>query len=138
MSSSFFTRDNVNVDISHLCDLECPKCQRWTQYRKYKKKVPGKNLPLDDLDKLISHFRNINFCGQYSDPILHPQIHEMLSMCYQKTNVMVHTASSVKSIEWYTEAFKANPLARWIFSIDGLPDQSSLYRINNNDQVMSH
>ena len=41
-------------------------------------------------------------------------------------------ASSAKSKEWYIEAFKANPNAVWCFGIDGLPEESKIYRINQD------
>jgi hypothetical protein len=97
------------------------------------KKVPGEDISLKEFEKVIKHFKKINFCGQYSDPVHHPNFIEMLKMCY-KNNIqtIVHNASSAKSKEWYVEAFKSNIKARWVFGIDGLPETSCLYRVNQD------
>ena len=34
--------------------------------------------------------------------------------------------------DWYIKAFEANPEAKWTFGIDGLPDESCMYRINQD------
>jgi MoaA/NifB/PqqE/SkfB family radical SAM enzyme len=97
------------------------------------KKVPGEDMSMNDFQKVIKHFEKINFCGQYSDPVHHPKFIEMLKMCYKNnTQTIVHNASSAKSKEWYIEAFKANVNARWVFGIDGLPETSCLYRVNQD------
>ena len=41
-------------------------------------------------------------------------------------------SSSTKSKEWYIKAFKANKNARWVFGIDGLPEQSHNYRVHQD------
>lgn len=39
-------------------------------------------------------------------------------------------------MEWYIKAFQANPKARWFFGIDGTPDVSHKYRINQDGQKL--
>ena len=46
--------------------------------------------------------------------------------------VEIHTAASQKSKAWYIKCFKANPLAEWLFGIDGLPEESHNYRIHQD------
>jgi sulfatase maturation enzyme AslB (radical SAM superfamily) len=50
--------------------------------------------------------------------------------------VEIHTAASQKSKAWYIKCFKANPLAEWLFGIDGLPEESNLYRINQDGEKL--
>ena len=129
----FFNRKALNIDITHRCSLECMRCQRTTRFVSKGKKVPGEDMPLKEFEKVIKYFKKINFCGQYSDPVHHPNFIEMLKMCY-KNNIetIIHNASSAKPKDWYIEAFKANIDARWIFGIDGLPETSCLYRVNQD------
>jgi MoaA/NifB/PqqE/SkfB family radical SAM enzyme len=130
---TFFNRRGVNIDISHRCALECLRCQRTRYYTSQNKKVPGEDMSVDDFKKVIKFFNKINFCGQYSDPVHHPKFIEFLQMTYKNKNeVMIHNASSSKTKEWYIKAFQANPNARWVFGIDGLPEQSHLYRKNQD------
>lgn len=129
----FFHRRGVNLDISFRCALECLRCQRTMYYTSQGKKVIGEDLSLVDFEKIIKHFNHLNFCGQYSDPVHHPKFLEMLEMTVKyKNEVVIHNASSAKSKDWYIKAFKSNPNARWVFGIDGLPEESCLYRVNQD------
>jgi MoaA/NifB/PqqE/SkfB family radical SAM enzyme len=124
------SRRSINLDITYRCTLECPKCLR--------RSVPTNNLgdlSLESFNKIISHFDQIEFCGQISDPIFHPQFIEFLKLTTNK-RVFVHTAASHKSMDWYMDAFSANKNAIWEFGIDGLPQDSHKYRINQNGEYL--
>lgn len=134
---TFFKRRRLNIDITHRCALECPNCQRQTQFTSKGIKVPGYDMTMDDFIKITSFFKSINFSGQLSDPVHHPKFIEILEYCYKnKIEAIVHNASSLKPHHWYIKAFKANPLAKWIFGIDGLPEQSHTYRINQDGKKL--
>jgi MoaA/NifB/PqqE/SkfB family radical SAM enzyme len=128
--STILDRKSINLDITHRCTLECPKCLR--------RSVPTNNLgdlSLESFNKIISHFDQIEFCGQISDPIFHPQCIEFLKLTKDK-RVFVHTAASHKPMDWYRDAFLANKNATWEFGIDGLPQDSPKYRINQNGEYL--
>jgi len=36
-------------------------------------------------------------------------------------------------MHWYESAFESNPNAEWHFGLDGLPEESHLYRINQDE-----
>ena len=48
----------------------------------------------------------------------------------------MHNASSQKPMKWYIKAFQAHPRAKWIFAIDGLPEESNMYRINQDGEKL--
>ena len=124
------SRKSINIDITYRCTLECPKCLR--------RFIPTNNLDdlsLENFKKIIKHFDQIEFCGQISDPIFHPQFIEFLKLTTNK-RVFVHTAASHKSMDWYMDAFSANKNAIWEFGIDGLPQDSHKYRINQNGEYL--
>ena len=133
-SIKFFNRTiGLNADITFRCPLECPSCQRQFAFKERGKPVHGHDISLDDIKKLAKHFKGIDFCGQLSYPVHHPKFIEILKYLYDnKVYVSVHNASSAKPKSWYIKAFKAHPKAEWIFGIDGLPEQSHLYRKNQN------
>ena len=54
----------------------------------------------------------------------------------KRIKVEINTAASQKSKAWYIKCFKANPLAEWLFGIDGLPEESNLYRINQDGEKL--
>jgi len=134
---NFISRKSINVDITHRCPLECPRCQRHRQFTRHGLKVHGRDLPLKDFNKIIKKFSGINFCGQLSDPVHHPKFITMLKMVYENSNSChVHHATGYKKMEWYIKAFQANPKACWWFGIDGTPDVSHKYRINQDGQKL--
>lgn len=135
----FYKRPHgLNIDITHRCPLECPRCQRQTGFLNHGKKVHGYDLDLSDIEKLAKFYHTFDFCGQLSDPVHHPKFIEILKILRKhdcKANV--HNASSAKSMKWYIEAFKAYPEnAKWIFAIDGLPEESHNYRVNQDGKKM--
>ena len=133
----FISRETVNLDGTHRCSLLCPNCPRQTKFTDFGKKVPGEDLPLKDYDKIIKYFGHISFEGQYSDPVHHPKFIEMLKRCYNnKVYATIQHASAAKPFSWYIEAFRANPNAKWRFSIDGLPKDSHKYRINQDGEKL--
>ena len=138
-SLAFFNRKNkgINIDITHRCALECPRCQRQTAFRDKGRKVYGEDISMEDIKKLAAHYKYFDFCGQLSDPVHHPKFIEILE--YLKSvnvGVSVHNASSQKPLSWYIKAFQANPNARWIFGIDGLPNESHIYRVNQDGEKL--
>jgi MoaA/NifB/PqqE/SkfB family radical SAM enzyme len=54
----------------------------------------------------------------------------------KKTIVEIHNAASQKSKEYFIKCFKANPHAQWIFGIDGLPEESHKYRVNQDGKKL--
>ena len=139
--SQFFIRNKgenpgVNVDLSARCGLECPRCQRQT-YFSSNKDIPGHDLTVDDFVKITDYFKSINFCGQLSDPVHNEYFIDILRLCKMKNvDGVIHNVSSLKSKEWYIEAFQAHPDMRWVFGIDGLPKDSHKYRTNQDGEKL--
>ncbi len=132
-----FSNRKINIDSTHRCPLECPKCQRQA-IRKAGHPVPGRDMPWDDFIKIANYFeKGILFCGQISDPTANPLFIKMLKYCYKKNiPVTINTASTHKPVKWYEKAFDVNPKAVWMFGIDGLPKDSHKYRINQDGEKL--
>ncbi len=131
------SKKGINIDISNRCPLECMRCQRQTNFTLEGRKVYGRDATMDEIRKLSDYFSSFNFCGQLSDPVHHPKFVEILEYLYKKDiQVTVHNASSQKPMKWYIKAFQAHPKAKWIFAIDGLPEESNMYRINQDGQKL--
>jgi len=122
----------INLDISSRCTLECPKCLRM-YYKVNGKKVPGHDMTLKEYHKIISYFSEVQFCGNISDPTMNNLLPTFLEINYQnEIETTVDNAASHRPKKWYEKAFKSNPNATWIFGLDGIPEQSHLYRINQD------
>jgi len=124
----------INLDISNRCTNQCPGCAR----EKFKH-VPGSDITLSEMEKITDYFQAITFCGQVSDPTLHPKFHELLQICLKKNRkVVVQTAVAVKNKMWWTRSFMMSrgKNIEWIFAIDGLPKDSNRYRINQDGEKL--
>ena len=119
------------IDASNKCSLQCCSCAR-EYFRVNKIKVPGEILTLNRFNKLVSYFNEfVEFTGQISDPIMNPNLPEFLKILYEK-NIpsKVCTAATYKprDLDWYKNIFNVNPDTIWVFGLDGLPNESHLYR----------
>lgn len=120
---------SIVIDASNKCSLQCHMCERqW--YIQNKQRVRGDLLTVEQFKKIASYYDNyLEFCGQISDVTMNPNLAEFLKITYNK-NILtrVSTAASYRSKEWYVNCFESNPYAEWVFGIDGLPEQSHIYR----------
>jgi len=133
---SIHENKKLNLETGIRCTLQCPDCAR-TIIMKAGKKIPGKDLTIDQFIKMCNFFKEIHFCGGWSDPIFNPNFIEMLEVCKDKgVAAWVHTAASHKSRDWYQRAFKVNVDAVWRFGIDGLPENSHRYRVNQDGEKL--
>ena len=66
----------------------------------------------------------------------YPKVH-LKKFLYQTTRRLdIHTAASHKPKEWWKKSFETKRDAKWIFGIDGLPKESSIYRINQDGEYL--
>jgi MoaA/NifB/PqqE/SkfB family radical SAM enzyme len=132
------SQKNLNIDIGNKCTLQCSECAR-EKFRELNTPIPGKDLTIEQFDKISDFFigKKIHFCGTFSDPIFNPDFIKMLKLCREKNiHAVIHNAASHKSEEWYKEAFESNTDAEWWFGIDGLPNQSHVYRKNQDGEKL--
>jgi len=130
--SKFLLRKSINLDISFRCSLECPMCVRQTDYKNIRP-VPGRDLTLSEFKLIADYFDTISCCGQISDPIFNPHLIDFIKIAKEKhKELIIHTAASQKPVNWYEEAFDNFGKGEWVFGIDGLPEESHKYRINQD------
>lgn len=128
---------SIVIDASNKCSLQCHKCERqW--YFNNKKRIRGNLLTIDQFKKIISYYNcYVEFCGQISDVTMNPNLPEFLKLTHNNEILTrVSTAASYRNKDWYINCFESNPYAEWVFGIDGLPDQSHLYRKNQNGKKL--
>ena len=131
MQNSFIKKP-VNLDISHRCPLKCPSCQRQSGWYNRHRHLFN-DMSVEDLQKFIdSGFTYLEFSGQQSDPMAHPNILEFISLCYS-IKLDIHTATSHRKKDFYEKAFDRSGMkTKWIFGLDGLPEESHKHRINQD------
>ena len=137
----------INLDITYLCSLKCAGCarQRYTdglngfENHVTGGPVPGKHMSMEEMDVVSDYFQGITFCGTHSDPQFHPQFHEFLQMCVdKKKTIQVHVAATARKSSWFTKAFQISKGhdVEWIFGIDGKPEDSHIYRKNQDGKFL--
>ena len=112
--------NHITCDITKTCTLDCFACRRQTY--KHRKIPPGgfrgQNMPLGDLEKLCEVYKTVGFCGQVSDPIFHPQFHELLEIMERTgRECHIHTAATSPKLkmDFYEKAFEIHPRGKWFF-----------------------
>ena len=93
----------------------------------------GHNISMDDFKKILAYYEKLNFCGSISDPVMHPQFIDFLALS-KNHSVKVSSAVSQRPLNWYHEAFSRNLDAVWHFGLDGLPEESHKYRVNQDGE----
>ena len=84
-------------------------------------------------------FDDICLIGNLSDPTTHPKLYTLLKMCVEKDrSVILSVASSHRSVGWFKRHFllTRNKNILWEFAIDGLPEDSHKYRINQDGKKL--
>ena len=121
----------INLDITNRCSLQCPACLRqFSAYNENRKLY--KEMTTDEIIKIAKTFSRIEFCGQQSYPLCHPDILDFIWIA-GTTKLEIHTATSHKNKEFYKEAFnRSRKRVTWIFGLDGLPEDSCKYRVNQD------
>jgi hypothetical protein len=90
-------------------------------------------MSVAEYKKILSKFNVVRFCGNISDPVFNPNFITFLKMSYDRgVRCIIHHAATGKPASWYREAFEANREAIWVFGIDGLPEESHIYRKNQD------
>jgi organic radical activating enzyme len=136
------SKQTPNIDIrgfhiepTNICTLKCPGCARtrfieqWPQYWK------NHSLDIDELLKFIDidlTGKKINLCGNYGDPIYHPNFIELVAgLKSQGANISITTNGSYRTQDWWEQLISKLTSADTItFSVDGTPKNFTQYRIN--------
>lgn len=126
----------LHIEPTNMCTLKCPRCSRTTFLEQFKiKNWENQNLNLDHFKKFIDiglDGLGVGLNGNNGDPIYHPNLLDLVSFLKLKgAKIIIHTNGSYKSVEWWKQLNRLldhNDIVN--FSIDGIPDNFTTYRIN--------
>ena len=131
------TVNGFHIEPTNICTLKCPGCARTQFINQWSQHWKNYSLDIDQtmnfLDIDISGIK-INFCGNYGDPIYHPDFINFVRRVKERgALVNVTTNGSYKTKEWWVELVDLlTDQDQITFSIDGLPENFINYRINAN------
>jgi len=76
--------------------------------------------------------KKINLCGNYGDPIYHPEFYDLVGQLKQRgCSIKIDTNGSYRSAEWWQQLVTLfDSTDTVVFSVDGTPENFTNYRIN--------
>lgn len=127
----------IHLEPTNICTLKCPGCARtglinqWPKH--WKNHSLDKTVLLKFLDIDLSGI-NIDMCGNYGDPIYHPDLAGLIrDLKHQGATISIVTNGGHRKRSWWQEL--VNELSSddlVTFSIDGIPENFTQYRINGD------
>lgn len=131
--------NGLHLEPTNLCTLRCPGCAR-TQFidvwGKYWKNHSINLLHLENFLDINLSGKAVSLCGNYGDPIYHPEFFELIKLLKsKKIRIVLTTNGSYKTQSWWENLCQLlESTDEIVFSVDGTPDNFSTYRINANWQ----
>jgi MoaA/NifB/PqqE/SkfB family radical SAM enzyme len=123
----------IHLELTTKCNAACPMC-----LRNKNGDIVNPNLELVDFD--INWLENfdipidkLTLCGNYGDPTLYGQVHELIERWYELYNkpVIMMTNGGARSTQWWADLARiGGDKLKVVFGIDGLEDTNHLYRRN--------
>jgi len=80
---------------------------------------------------VLNNLNIASFEGDYGDAVMHPEIDKFLNFFKKVPLIEIYTNGSIRNTQWYKKIAQYKNL-EIVFSIDGLEDTNSYYRINSN------
>lgn len=140
--------DEYQLEITSYCNAACPQCPRNRNGVGINPHMPLRHLERAVIDhsfdsELCRRLRQIFFCGSYGDPIMHPEVLDILRDFRNKSSdlwLYLHTNGGVHDPAWWRElAGIIGAQGRVDFGIDGIGDVLGVYRRNvRYDRVIAN
>ena len=130
----------LQIEPTSKCNLLCPQCER-VDNGKVNPLLPLTELTAEDYDniftdELTSQLEYVIFNGSYGDPVASRNLDYVIDKLLQKklSVVRIFTNGSLKNVSWWNELGSklSGTSSEVVFSIDGLEDTNSVYRVNSN------
>ena len=127
--------NGLHIEPTNICTLKCIGCPRTRFIEQWPQHWRNHNLDIENLmgflDVDLTGCR-ILFCGNYGDPIYHPDFVGMVREFKKKgSQVKIITNGSYKKSEWWEDLCSLlGPDDKVTFSIDGTPENFLIYREN--------
>jgi MoaA/NifB/PqqE/SkfB family radical SAM enzyme len=133
------TIGSLHIELSSICNSICPGCPRFVTHS------PNVEVELSEInvdqfkmwfpESFLKKIREINFCGNFGDPMAASDIENILQYCsdVKLPKIEIRTNGGLRSSSLWEnigKIFAKNPLWVMTFSIDGLEDTNHLYRRN--------
>jgi MoaA/NifB/PqqE/SkfB family radical SAM enzyme len=127
--------NGFHVEPTNVCTLKCAGCARTRFIDQWPQHWKNHSLDIDELLKFIDielTGKRINLCGNYGDPIYHPDFIELVTRLKNRGAIVsITTNGSYKKQSWWKELVHIlTPEDTITFSVDGIPANFTQYRVN--------
>jgi len=124
-----------HIEVTNMCTLECSGCARTRFIEQWPNFWKNYNLDYKDLDNFLDiNIKNIKFslCGNYGDPIYHPNLYNIIDVLKSRGgNINITTNGSYRKQSWWKKILSLlDSNDSIVFSIDGIPENFTDYRKN--------
>jgi len=136
MSKLFETAKVLHLEVTDVCQAECPLCARETD-QSFNKDIKH-NLTVSDIkhvlgEQFVHRLDKMFMCGNYGDPAAGQNTLSIVDYFRQinpSITLGMNTNVGIQSTHWWTDlAQRFNQPADYVvFSIDGLADTNHIYR----------
>lgn len=127
--------NGLHIEPTNICTLKCSGCARTRFIDQWPQHWKNHSLDIDHLLKFLDidlTELKISLCGNYGDPIYHPEFVEFVTKLKQRGSVIsITTNGSYRSKEWWKALTSVLTNSDCIiFSVDGIPSNFTQYRVN--------
>jgi organic radical activating enzyme len=124
-----------HIEPTNICTLKCPGCARTKFIDKWPQHWKNYNIDIQQLLDFLDidlREKTILLCGNYGDPIYHPNLETLISELKNKgASITIVTNGSYKTEKWWTNLVRHLDGKDHVqFSIDGTPENFKNYRKN--------
>jgi len=131
---SLETLSAIDFELSSHCNSKCPQCPRYDMFGRVHKDLNTTHLDVNIIKKLpiekMKNLRAVSFCGNFGDPLMHPDLNEIVDF-FQAQQIKISTNASLRSRQWWSK-LGTNKNVTVIFCIDGIGEEHELYRRNTS------
>ena len=124
-----------HIEPTNICTLKCSGCARTRFIDQWPQHWRNHSLDIDQLLKFLDVDlidKKIVLCGNYGDPIYHPDFIELVKQLKSRGAVLsITTNGSYKTQDWWEQLVSNLTSADLVsFSVDGTPANFTQYRVN--------
>ena len=133
---------DIDIETTTRCNAACPMCFRNLSGDRINPDLNIEDFNTDWIDNIDLMIGTVSLCGNYGDPIMVNNLHQVLHDLNKKINwapdhkIIIMTNGGARTTDWWKELAgimkTIGATSRVVFGIDGLEDTNHLYRRNVN------